>query len=229
MVIEEAKPPLPSPPKASNANAGSNLPSSHISQGQKRKSDSVTATKTEKATDAFEFDDFAVPSQPLAKKQKTQFSVTSRREANRHIFPAIKTNSVAYRHTWSDDDKKPEQPMKPSAPVASSSRPISSKQGGSTSTHFSRQPSAPELSARPQMKLPRPPSFNANSRFGTSRQAQRCLESGERDDFTQDFEYFLTTIGKPDATENTQYLRYVRFLFPTKSFFQSSIDSEEVS
>uniref|UniRef100_A0AC34PVY1 WAPL domain-containing protein n=1 Tax=Panagrolaimus sp. JU765 TaxID=591449 RepID=A0AC34PVY1_9BILA len=204
MIIEEDKPlQLPSPPTFAVPQLPVNAPDvkpSTAQQAVKRKSDLVGSTAqelTKDSNDPFSFKD--EESKPLAKKQKAQFSVTARKGMNKDLIFSKKPNSMTYRHTWTDE-------VDDDAPLTSSTmsykpRTIDVK----PSTRLTKQPSAPELPNKPAAtKLYRPPSFSINTKSRNTR--QKCLESGEQEDFSQDLQYFLSTLNDPNAAENSKFL-----------------------
>lgn len=46
------------------------------------------------------------------------------------------------------------------------------------------------------------------SRFGKPKYAQKCLESGEMDDFKQELDYIMGTLADEKAPANIKCLRY---------------------
>lgn len=46
------------------------------------------------------------------------------------------------------------------------------------------------------------------SRFGKPKYAQKCLESGEMDDFKQELDYIMGTLADEKASVNLKCLRY---------------------
>uniref|UniRef100_A0A7E4UTC7 WAPL domain-containing protein n=1 Tax=Panagrellus redivivus TaxID=6233 RepID=A0A7E4UTC7_PANRE len=140
-----------------------------------------------------------------SKKQKPSFSIARHREGHKNVFAANKPQSSKYQHTWSS---RPLSSGGPSAFTAPNDKPssstASSSAASSSSSTFKRMNSAPSTASSSSSS-----SKSTTSTFKkhvSAKETKSVTERGELEDFAQDMEYFFSSMNKPDATENTQYL-----------------------
>uniref|UniRef100_A0AC35GRR9 WAPL domain-containing protein n=1 Tax=Panagrolaimus sp. PS1159 TaxID=55785 RepID=A0AC35GRR9_9BILA len=189
MIIEEEKP-------------------TNIQQGQKRKSDELDKE------DPFDFNETDSSISSKAKRVKPEFSLLRHKQLNSKVKNELsavkKTPQPKYRPTWNDKKDDDEEEEGEEEEIRSLSQEYKSSSSSTTtkqSTSFTRQTSAPSLAAsssRP--KFSNPSSFVDQRSLKRVSQAQACLKSGEQEDFTQDFDYFMTVMEKEGTTENTIFL-----------------------
>jgi hypothetical protein len=182
MIIEEAKP-------------------INIPQGQKRKS-------KEDLSDPFDFNETDSDSKidSKAKRLRSEFSLLRHKESKSKISELLaakgNTPQPKYRPTWNDDNvDDEEEEFKTTTRTATAE--YKSSNTSKQSTIFGRHASAPTLQSRPT------PFSAERSSLMKVNQAQACLKRGEQEDFTQDFDYFMTVMETKGAPENTVFLRFV--------------------
>uniref|UniRef100_A0AC34GWS9 WAPL domain-containing protein n=1 Tax=Panagrolaimus sp. ES5 TaxID=591445 RepID=A0AC34GWS9_9BILA len=173
----------------------------NIQQGQKRNSNQRDEE------DPFVFNESDSSNAAKAKRLRSEFSLLRHKQSNSKVkneLSAVKKSpQPKYRPTWNDnnddeDADEEEEEMK------SSSQELKSSNNTNQSASFTRQTSAPTLASRP--KASNPSSFLDQRSLKRVSQAQACLKSGEQEDFTQDFDYFMTVMEKEGTTENTIFL-----------------------
>jgi hypothetical protein len=199
IIVEDSK---PTPLEAASKNSSTNdndesmiieeaKPTS-IQQGQKRKSN-------QDSNDPFDFNETDSSMDSKAKRLRSEFSLLRHKESNSKVNQLLagknKTSQPKYRPTWNDDANDDEEEKISTRKVSDYKSSSSSKQ----STSFGRHVSAPTLPSRPNPLITERSLKNVN-------QAQACLRSGEREDFTQDFDYFMTEMEKEGVSENIVFL-----------------------
>jgi hypothetical protein len=219
MIIVEDTPPIIKNPNTTIDNDTSMIieeeKPTNIQQGQKRKSDELDKE------DPFDFNETDSSIASKAKRVKPEFSLLRHKQLNSKVKSELsavkKTPQPKYRPTWNDKKDDDEEEEGEEEEIRSLSQEYKSSSNSTTtkqSTSFTRQTSAPSLAAsssRP--KSSNPSSFVDQRSLKRVSQAQACLKSGEQEDFTQDFDYFMTVMEKEGTTENTIFLRFVKYIY----------------